>query len=106
MRQAKIYVNDVAAGVLKETTDRRFTFQYYESFLINNGQTAISPAFPKRADPFHSDVLFPYFCNMASEGANRTTQCGTLKIDENDDFGLLLATAGTDTIGAVTVHKL
>jgi serine/threonine-protein kinase HipA len=29
-----------------------------------------------------------------------------LKIDENDDFGLLLATAQNDTIGAITVKPM
>jgi serine/threonine-protein kinase HipA len=43
---------------------------------------------------------------MLSEGANKALQCTTLKIDENDAFGLLLATAEHDTIGAITVKKL
>ncbi|MEE1119243.1 MAG: phosphatidylinositol kinase, partial [Bacteroidales bacterium] len=32
--------------------------------------------------------------------------CRTLKIDENDSFGLLLATAKYDTIGAITIQEL
>ncbi len=106
MRQAEIYVNNVAAGVLTEADDGKFTFRYRDSFLLDKSQTAISTAFPKRAEAFESDRLFPFFCNMTSEGANRTVQCDTLRIDENDDFGLLLATAEIDTIGAVTIHKL
>ena len=43
---------------------------------------------------------------MLSEGANKALQCLTLKIDENDAFGLLLATADNDTIGAITVKQL
>jgi HipA-like protein len=30
----------------------------------------------------------------------------TLRIDEKDSFGLLLATAQHDTIGAITIEKL
>lgn len=37
--------------------------------------------------------LVPYFFNMLSEGANRQLQSTLLHIDENDDFGILLATA-------------
>jgi serine/threonine-protein kinase HipA len=37
---------------------------------------------------------------------NRQLQSRQLQIDENDDFGLLLATAQTDTIGAVTVQEI
>ena len=42
---------------------------------------------------------------MLPEGANKAIQCKILKIDEEDAFGLLLATAHTDTIGAITVKK-
>ena len=43
---------------------------------------------------------------MLAEGANKAYKCPTLKIEEDDAFGLLLATAHTDTIGAITVKKL
>ena len=62
--------------------------------------------FPKSQQEFVSDTLFPFFYNMLSEGANKTIQCQTLKIDEDDVFGLLLATAHSDTIGAITVKKI
>ena len=69
-------------------------------------KTAISLSFPKSQQEFVSDTLFPFFYNMLSEGANKTIQCQTLKIDEDDVFGLLLATAHSDTIGAITVKKI
>jgi HipA N-terminal domain len=40
---------------------------------------------------------------MTSEGDNRMIQARSLRIDEKDDFGILSATAHTDTIGAITV---
>jgi serine/threonine-protein kinase HipA len=43
---------------------------------------------------------------MLSEGVNRKLQSVQLKIDEDDHFGLLLATAQYDTIGAITVKPL
>ena len=43
---------------------------------------------------------------MLSEGENREMQAGILRIDKDDDFGILLATAGFDTIGAVTVKPV
>lgn len=42
---------------------------------------------------------------MTSEGDNRIIQARNLHIDEEDDFGILLATAHTDTIGAITIKK-
>ena len=50
--------------------------------------------------------LFPYFYNMLSEGSNRQVQSMLHHIDENDDFGIMLATAGHDTIGAVTIKPM
>jgi serine/threonine-protein kinase HipA len=40
---------------------------------------------------------------MLSEGVNKRLQSNMLRIDENDHFGLLIATAQFDTIGAITV---
>ena len=60
-------------------------------------------AMPVRKEAYHSNHLFPYFFNMLSEGSNRQVQSMLLHIDENDDFGIMLATAQHDTIGAVTV---
>ena len=106
MRQAEVLVNKILAGKLTETDDGHYIFRYDDSYLADSGQPAISLAFPKRREEYVSDGLFPFFFNMLSEGANKAVQCRTLKIDENDDFGLLLATAGCDTIGAITVKAL
>lgn len=48
----------------------------------------------------------PVFFNMTSEGDNRMIQSRNLRIDENDDFGILSATGHTDTIGAITVRPV
>jgi serine/threonine-protein kinase HipA len=61
---------------------------------------------PVRKEAYQSPFLFPYFYNMLSEGANRQLQSTLLHIDENDDFGILLATAQHDTIGAVTIKPI
>ena len=43
---------------------------------------------------------------MLSEGVNRKLQSTQLRIDEEDNFGLLAATAQYDTIGAITVKPI
>ena len=43
---------------------------------------------------------------MLSEGENRQIQSQLLRIDPDDDFGILLATCSTDTIGAITVKPI
>lgn len=106
MRRAQVFSNGVLAGMLTETDSGKYIFCYDDSFLIDEKQTAISLSFPKSRGEFSSETLFPFFFNMLSEGTNKAIQCQTLKIDENDAFGLLLATAHTDTIGAIIVKKI
>ena len=102
MRQCKVYVNGKEAGILREEDSGRYTFSYDNEY---NGRP-VCLAMPVRKAEYSSDYLFPFFFNMLSEGANRMTQSRLLHIDENDDFGILLATAQTDTIGAVTVREV
>lgn len=102
MRACKVYVHDTEAGILKETDNKEYVFTYHESY---QGEP-VCLAMPVRQKPYHSDHLFPYFFNMLSEGANRQVQSTLLHIDEKDDFGIMLATAQYDTIGAVTIKPL
>ena len=106
MRRALVLANKIVAGTLTETDDIRYIFKYDDEYLINPELRAISLAFPKRKEEYVSNELFPFFYNMLSEGANKATQCMTLKIDESDSFGLLLATAKHDTIGAITIEEI
>jgi serine/threonine-protein kinase HipA len=102
MRQCKVLVNDKEAGILQETDSQQYIFTYLENYQ----GVPVCVAMPVRSEAYHSDFLFPYFFNMLSEGANRQTQSMLLHIDENDDFGILLATAQNDTIGAVTIKPI
>ena len=106
MRVAEVFTNGVLAGTLSETDEGKYIFKYDNAYLLDSRNRAISLSLPKRKEAFIADELFPFFYNMLSEGANKALQCMTLKIDENDAFGLLLATADNDTIGAITVKRL
>ena len=106
MRVAEVFTNGVLAGTLLETDEGKYIFKYDNAYLLDSRNRAISLSLPKRKEAFIADELFPFFYNMLSEGANKALQCMTLKIDENDAFGLLLATADNDTIGAITVKQL
>lgn len=103
MRKADVYYKGVLAGELTEVSRHEYLFKYYDSFFQNDSMPAISLTLPKTKQEYRSRTLFPFFFNLLSEGSNRASQSRLLKIDENDNFGLLLTTAGTDTIGAVTV---
>ncbi len=102
MRQCKVFVHDREAGILQETDDHTYVFTYHENYQ----GAPVCLAMPVRHEPYRSDHLFPYFYNMLSEGENRQIQSRLLHIDENDDFGIMLATARYDTIGAVTISPL
>lgn len=107
MRKAAVYRNGILAGTLKEDNPGRdYTFRYNDNYFADKEKPAISVTLPKTQKEYKSRFLFPYFFNMLSEGVNKKLQSTQLKIDEKDSFGLLIATASCDTIGAITVKPL
>ena len=82
-----------------------YSFQYYKEYL-DSPLPPISATLPKRTDTYYSEHLFPFFSNMIPEGANRRVICRSLKIDEQDFFGLLEAMADRDFIGAVNIRRM
>ena len=106
MRQAAVYINKVFAGVLTQTDDRKYIFRYDDSYFAQPATRSISLTLSKEQQEYRSDILFPFFFHMLSEGSNRAVQSRLLHIDPDDHFGIMLATAGTDTIGAITVKPI
>jgi len=106
MRKAAVYCNKVLAGTLTEVKHNHFVFRYDDSYFYDTTQPAISLTLPKTRQEYTSECLFPFFFNMLSEGANRNLQTRQLRIDEEDHFGLLLATAQFDTIGAIILKPI
>lgn len=106
MRKATIYRNGILAGTLTEENPQHYVFRYEDAYFADSSKSAVSLTLPKNQQEYHSPYLFPYFFNMLSEGVNRKLQSTQLRIDEEDSFGLLLATAQFDTVGAVTVKPL
>lgn len=101
-----VYCNDVLAGVIEKTPSGVYTFQYDAAYLADMHCRPISLTLPKTSAPYQSNHLFPFFSGLLAEGINKEIQCRLLKIDEQDDFGRLLQTAGEDTIGAITIKKM
>jgi serine/threonine-protein kinase HipA len=106
MRKAAIYRNGKRAGILTEESRNKYIFRYEEAYFADSKQPPISLTLPKTQQEYESNCLFPFFFNMLSEGVNRKLQCTQLRIDENDNFGLLMATAQQDTAGAITVKPV
>lgn len=106
MRQAVVYNNGRLAGILTEYSASDYVFRYEDSYYADKSAPAISLTLPKSRQEYRQAFLFPFFANMLSEGHNRTVQARIHKLDRSDDFGVLLATAHTDTPGAITVKAL
>lgn len=106
MRKATVYRNGELIGTLIEENRKSYIFRYDDAWFANNSKPAVSLTLPKNKQEFRNNFLFPFFYNMLSEGANKKMQNTQLRIDEEDSFGLLLATAQYDTIGAITIKPL
>jgi serine/threonine-protein kinase HipA len=104
MRQARVYRNGELVGYLTEHDRKNYTFEYDDAWYADNAKPAVSLTLPKTQKEYKSGFLFPFFFNMLSEGVNKRLQSTLLRIDEDDAFGLLLATAQWDTIGAITIE--
>lgn len=103
MKKAAVYRNRDLAGTLIQESKNSYAFRYDDQYYSNIDMPAISLTLTKKQQEYRSEFLFPFFFNMLSEGVNRKLQSKHLKIDETDYFTLLMKTAGTDTVGAVTV---
>ena len=102
MRQrAKIYFNEMFAGVLEKSEDG-FSFTYDREYLENENAVPISINLPLRKELYTNNELFPFFVGLIPEGWLFELDSKILKIDPNDYFGMLLATC-KDCVGAVSV---
>lgn len=100
--KAQVFYKDKLAGHLTKTDDG-YVYQYDKDFLKEN--TPISMTLPLREEPYKSKELFSFFKGLLPEGWYLDIVSMTQKVDAKDFFGVLVSTAGTDTIGAVTVRK-
>lgn len=103
MKTVLVYRNKELAGELSKLDDASYRFRYDNAYFFNKEMPTISLTLPKNKQEYSSPYLFPFFFNMLSEGVNKKLQTRQLKIDENDYFSLLCATASVDTIGPISI---
>ncbi len=101
-RKAIVYSNNQKAGVLVETA-KGYKFTYEDDFIKKN--VPISVTLPLRSEPYKSVDLFPFFQGLLPEGWYLEIVASTLKIDKEDDYGILLATC-KETIGAISIKEI
>ena len=101
-RKAAVFFKNRLAGELTET-DEKYIFVYDPKYLEDGQQ--ISLTLPLQSEPFESREVFPFFAGLVPEGWYLRIVSSTLKVDEQDTFGLLLKTCG-DCIGAVSLQEM
>lgn len=105
MRRGKVYYKDTLAGIITETNEGEFTFQYDGQYVKDYPTKFITFTMPV-ADKLYTDRrLFPFFEGLIPEGWLLDIASKNWKINRNDRMGLLLACC-QNCIGAVSVEPI
>jgi serine/threonine-protein kinase HipA len=102
MRKGEIYYNDVLAGVLTETDDGEYIFEYHASYVERYPEQFLTFTMPVRTKPYVDNRLFSFFEGLIPEGWLLDIAARNWKLNPNDRMGLLLACCH-NCIGAVSV---
>lgn len=105
MRQGKVLYKDSLAGILTETDDGEYVFQYDEAYIEQHPQDFLSFTMPVTGEPYVDNRLFPFFEGLIPEGWLLDIASKSWKINQNDRMGLLLACC-RNCIGAVSVEPV
>ncbi|HNW83774.1 MAG TPA: HipA N-terminal domain-containing protein [bacterium] len=104
-KAAGVYFNSRFAGILAQEQNGTYTFTYDPEYLKDVHSEPVSLTLPKQAEPYSSNVLFPFFAGLLSEGEQKELQLHFLGVAENDYLARLIYSAG-ETIGSVTIKEL
>jgi len=105
MRRASIYYKDELAGILTETNEGIYTFQYDTKYIEKYPQWFITFTMPVTNTTYTDTRLFPFFEGLIPEGWLLDIASKSWKINQNDRMGLLLACC-RNCIGAVSVVQI
>ncbi|MGF7138556.1 HipA N-terminal domain-containing protein [Roseimarinus sediminis] len=105
MRQGKVFYKNIPAGIITETNDGDYVFQYDEAFVQNHPNDFITFTMPVSNQPYREKRLFPFFEGLIPEGWLLNIASESWKISKSDRMGLLLACC-RNCIGAVSVEPI
>ena len=105
MRQVKIFYDNTMCGLLAETDDGIFTFQYDENYIKRYPRPFITFTMPVQNQEYRDKRLFAFFEGLIPEGWLLDIASKNWKINPNDRMGLLLACC-QNCIGAVSAGRL
>jgi serine/threonine-protein kinase HipA len=105
MRKAAVYYKEFLAGILVETNEGEYTFQYDEKYIQEHSKESITLTMPVSAKTYTDKRLFSFFEGLIPEGWLLDIASKNWKINQNDRMGLLLACC-QNCIGAVSVQPI
>ena len=105
MRKGKVYYKDSLAGIITETDEGEYLFQYTAQYVKDHPGEFITFTMPVRHEPYADKRLFAFFEGLIPEGWLLNIASENWKINQNDRMGLLLACC-RDCIGAVSVEPI
>jgi len=105
MRRGKVYYNNHLAGILTETNEGEYVFQYNDQYVKEYPKDFITFTMPVTNMPYTEKRLFPFFEGLIPEGWLLNIASENWKINRNDRMGLLLACC-QNCIGAVGVEPI
>lgn len=105
MRQGKVYYKDFLAGIITETNEGDYLFQYDNNYIKEHSEQFITFTMPVRLESYKDNRLFPFFDGLIPEGWLLDIAIKNWKLNPNDRMGLLLACC-QNCIGAVSVKPI
>ncbi len=105
MRKAEIFYKEELAGILIETDDGEYTFEYETAYIEKHPNQFITFSMPVVKGKYKENKLFPFFEGLIPEGWLLDIASKNWKINRNDRMGLLLACC-QNCIGAVSVKPV
>jgi len=105
MRRAKVLYQNDLAGILTETNEGDYVFQYDEDYVKHHPNDFITFTMPVTNTPYTENRLFPFFEGLIPEGWLLDIASENWRINKNDRMGLLLACCG-NCIGAVSIKPI
>lgn len=105
MRKGRVFYKDNLAGLIIETDEGDYIFQYDDTYIKLHPSKFITFTMPVSKTPYTANRLFPFFEGLIPEGWLLDIAAKTWKINRNDRMGLLLACC-RNCIGAVSIEPI
>lgn len=105
MRQGKVYYKNHLAGIITETNEGEYVYQYDYQYVKDHPDDFITFTMPVREESFRDNRLFSFFEGLIPEGWLLDIASENWKINKNDRMALLLACC-QNCIGAVSVEPI